>query len=217
LNFLRVLLSLTPLLVPLWIIAYPRPYGLAIGIGVAVPLVSFLRSRFNEYWSGLSRSKPTETDMFWAIASAVLICALGVRAALEVELIDWDILLIAAFSSAYVLALRAGAWRLPWDAQLLVVLAFSLYPASVMVLVNSHLDSSEPMYVPGQVTYVKPTIRKTRGYMLHTSWMGPRKVKFGWFEKEDFTVGDPVCTVVHPGRLGFSWYEIHFQACSDVA
>jgi hypothetical protein len=208
------------MMIPLWIMVYPRPYWLVVAFGVAVPVLSFLLSRINDVRRRFVAGARSQFSDVLVAYSGVLILALIIRAVSEFAMLDVMHYAVTALLAGAALTLLAQACKAGRELAVVQLVSFTLYSACVLALANTHLDISEPVYTQGKVTRVTVTAMKKQ---RQTFFVAPyltsdyEEFKFSPWDREPLAVGDPVCSVWHAGRFGFPWYERRMEACPVLA
>jgi hypothetical protein len=196
-----------------WLMIYPRPYDLAVAINALVPLVALaVASR----WPGLvalvhdTDTEPTiNLSAFWFLPSGVL----GLRAMLDLHMIDWVEPLCAGFGLAAIpllLALRAErAARRPGMAVFSAVILFA-WGYGVVSLANVRLDQAPPAIHRAVVVErggsadddPSLTVRAidARANLPVIDGLAVSEARFN-----RSPVGSETCVAIFPGRLGWRY------------
>lgn len=196
-------------LVPIW---------LALGIGTVVPPVTYLCYVFNKegYRAG-DYGGGNITSMF-AANSFLLAFGVAVRMWREYALIDHRPFAFTCLGIAAALTLLVQFTRQAGGAPPFRFLLFAVYFGGVLGLANTHFDNAAPRYVQGRVTEID--IRKDRGrgkpryYTVKPFLLAPSgDIEVPPYTDSPVQVGDPFCTLWHPGALGFAWYQTRIGLC----
>jgi hypothetical protein len=145
-------------------------------------------------------------------------CVLGLRAVIDVQLLErWQPLLptvaIAIVMAILIRITRADREFSLWLHLLLFVPVMAFYGYGSVVLANKTFDRSLPAVYP---TVVQE--RSVHKVSRHIDWnlrlgpWGPRREAQDvsvprWFYEET-QVNDRVCVALHPGAFGIPWFEV---------
>ena len=145
-------------------------------------------------------------------------CVLGLRAVIDVQLLErWQPLLpgaaIAIVMAILIRVTRADREFPLWLYLLLFAPVMAFYGYGSVVLANKALDRSQPTVYP---TFVQDhSIHKVSRHIdwnLRLGPWGPRREAQDvsvprWFYEET-QVNDRVCVALHPGAFGIPWFEV---------
>ncbi len=205
----------------LWGWFHPRPYTAAIVALSILPLLGIVtllggRGRYS-FDRRMNDPRPS-------LGAMVLLpgLVLGLRAILDVNLIDWKALLAGAALGAVALTIviALGERVEPRKRWALILLAPLLmgYSWGALSLGNALLDRAPPEVF--RVAVRNKTVASSRN---HTSWnleldpWGPvverKNVDVGRRIYGTVSVGDRVCVALYPGVLGARWYIV--RPCRD--
>jgi hypothetical protein len=207
----------------LWMLFYPRPYELAAALNIAAPLLALTVAN---RWPGLvalvndKETEPTiNLSTFWFLPSV----ALGTRAMLDVDMIDWAPLLCAGFGLAavpFLFALRAErAARRPWMAVFSGVILLA-WGYGTLSLANYILDWAPPaihravVVDQGGSADDDPTLT-LRVVDTGTDLPVIEDLDVSEARFKASPVGAVACVAIYPGRLGWRYVEI--ADCPAVA
>lgn len=196
----------------LWIAFFPRPYALAVGVGVLVPPIAFVLWRPDNQRLAETHQLPLTWQQMFCASSAFLVMGLAYRWWEEYSLLAPLPWAIASQLGATVLLLAAHLYRpsglLTWRA-----LCFVMYVGSSLGLANKHLDATPPRYVQG--TVVEESVYAGLGhYALVAPYLDwPQQLIAAPQFDSPFKEGGPVCSAHHVGRLGFPWASHAFANC----
>lgn len=208
----------------LWIVFYPRPYWLALGIGFILPPVAFLLYRLPGMDAEVyieDSSRPSWQSLLSA-NSSFLVLALGVRWWREYTLIAPLPWAVATQLSAAALVM-ASLWYRRRNAMLVWrALIFSVYIGSLLGLANKHLDDSSPELVQGTVVapseWADEFFYSYRYFVIapYLHW-DSKAILLPYRGEPPFAEGQQVCTARHRGWLGMPWSSYHAGACASRA
>jgi hypothetical protein len=145
-------------------------------------------------------------------------CVLGLRAVIDVQLLErWQPLLPAAaiaFVMAMLIRLTREDREFPlWLYLLLFVPVMSFYSYGSVVLANKQLDRSSPkLYLTFVYDRSMHKVSRQMVWDLRLGPWGPRKeaesvsVPRGLYEATQ--IDDGVCVLLHPGAFGIRWFEV---------
>jgi hypothetical protein len=197
-----------------WGWLYPRPYPAAVATLAVLPLVALVvlllgRGRYG-FDSGRTDPRPS-------VAAAVFGpgMVLGLRAILDVQVLDWKPLLAgAAVGGVVLVAAIAAAERKARRLWLLALLAplLSFYPWGGLSLANALLDHGEPEVFRVVVRAKHVSSGKHTSYELTLDPWGPvaeaGSVDVGRAVYDAVPIGGEVCLALRPGALGVRWYFV---------
>jgi hypothetical protein len=197
-------LSLVGVAIGVWLLAYPRPYELAIAVGVATPLAALAVA---SVWPGLvtltsdhERDPMIKLSTFWYLPSLVL----AARAVLDIQIVDWPPPLCAGLALAtgpFILALRVEkSARRPWMALLSAVVMLA-WGWGTVSLANVLLDRAPPARHTAVVVERTGTADKDPGLSLRVA---------------DPALGLPLLTELHVSKAGFNAAKIGGRACVGI-
>jgi hypothetical protein len=188
-----------------WALYDPRPYLLVMAVLALLPWLALVATAH--------RPKP---DLY--VPLMLPGCVLGLRAVIDVQLLErWQPLLPAA-AIAIVMATLIRVTRQDrefplWLYLLLFVPVMGFYGYGSVVLANKLLDRSAPKLY---LTFVyERSVHKVSRQMvwdLRLGPWGPRheaqnvSVPRGLYEATQ--IADGVCVLLHPGAFGIRWFEV---------
>ena len=196
-----------------WTFFWPRPYELAVLAAALCPLIGVVmvvasRGALTLFDGG---PRASVSGLLWTGM------ALGLRAMLDIEVIDWQMSLGLSVGFGLAVALAAARWIDPIAlARPLVVAAFAipaaLYGWGVLGEANTLLDRSEAQVFRLEVLGKRISSGKHTEYELDLPAWGPLRepgeVDVGRALYDQVKVGDTVCGYLHPGILRMRWYAI---------
>ena len=198
----------------LWAIFYPHPYRLAIVTLTVLPWVAVALAAFRGSVYRLD-VKRNEVGVNVGIAMIMPGLALMLRAALDVQVLDW--LRAAILTGGGAIACSVFIYFLVHEererlgSQLTSLLMMCAYSFGVVMLANNQLDHSEPVTYPVEVLAKRISTDKSATRYLELEPWGPRKepeeVEVGDDMYEAAAVGGQVCVYMFSGALGMRWYE----------
>ena len=188
-----------------WALYDPRPYWLVGGLLALLP------------WFALAATaRGRRPDLY--VPLMLPGCVLGLRAVIDVQLLErWQALLPAA-AIAIVMAVLIRLTRedreFPlWLYLLLFVPVMAFYGYGSVVLANKLLDRSSPkLYLTFVYDRSMHKVSRQMVWDLRLGPWGPRKeaqnvsVPRGLYEAT--RIDDGVCVRLHPGAFGMRWFEV---------
>ena len=199
-----------------WI--YPRPYDAAVVVLGVFPLVglALLFAGRGRYGYDTRRNDPRPT-----LVPAVMVpgLILGLRALVDVNLVDWKPLVLGAavaglaFTAALTVSVARGERsRKLWVVALILFPLHASYPWGALTLANAMLDHGAPEVFPVTVRGKHVSSGKHTSWDLDLDPWGPvaerKSVDVGRRLYGLVSVGDRVCVVLRPGALGARWYGV---------
>lgn len=202
-----------------WGLFYPHPYGLAMAVLAAIPLAALALCAYAaQLYQIAGHRTDARAALTWAFMGPGIV--LGLRALLDVQLLDWRPALAAAAACAVVLALVAAATDRTlrakrWDFAAVVLFA-GFYAYGAIVQANALLDRSVPETYRAAVIAKREAKGRTTEYFLRLSPWGPRtseeEVKVPRALFRAIATGAEVCIAYRRGALGYPWFTVHFCA-----
>jgi hypothetical protein len=197
-----------------WLIVYPRPYGIAVGVAGLLPWVAIAVAAIGGRPYSLGGARNSAEASLWEplVAPGV---ALAGRALLDIQVLDWvgviGLTLIVTLVCIGLLVWSRDSLRIPLP-NLTVWILVSSYAFGASMLANQQLDQSEPTVYPTEVLNTRLVERNSTTYRLLLAPWGPRKdpaevpVKRQLFE--DAPSVEKVCVHLWRGALGVPWFEV---------
>ena len=211
LHRLTARLSWGGLALAIWLFVYPRPYELAILVGVVTPLIALAVASL---WPGLvvlvsgeDNDPHVSLAAFWFAPSL----ALGLRAMLDIHAIDWiapigfgAVLAAAPFALALRVEKAAGH---PWRALYSAITALA-WGWGTVSLANALLDRALATIHPATIVELTGAIDKDPGFSLRVTDAAPllpllQDLDVSTSRYASAKVGDRTCVAIHPGWLGW--------------
>jgi hypothetical protein len=211
LHRLTARLSWGGLALAIWLFIYPRPYELAILVGVVTPLIALAVASL---WPGLvvlvsgeDNDPHVSLAAFWLAPSL----ALGLRAMLDIHAIDWlapiglgAVLAAAPFALALRIEKAAGH---PWRALYSAIAALA-WGWGTVSLANALFDRAPATIHPATIVELTGAIDKDPGFSLRVTDAAPRlplleDLDVSTSRYASAKVGDRACVAIHPGWLGW--------------
>ena len=188
-----------------WALYDPRPYWLVVALLVLLPWLALVVTA--------RRSKP---DLY--VPLMLPGCVLGLRAVIDVQLLErWQALLPAAVIAivmAVLIRLTREDREFPlWLSLLLFVPVTAFYGYGSVVLANKLLDRSSPkLYLTFVYDRSMHKVSRQMVWDLRLGPWGPRKeaesVSVPRQLYEATEIDDGVCVLLHPGAFGIRWFEV---------
>ena len=188
-----------------WALYDPRPYWPVVALLALLPWLALVATA--------RRPKP---DLY--IPLMLPGCVLGLRAVIDVQLLErWQPLLpaaVIAFVMAVLIRLTREDREFPlWLSLLLFVPVTAFYGYGSVVLANKLLDRSSPkLYLTFVYDRSMHKVSRQMVWDLRLGPWGPRKeaesvsVPRGLYEATQ--IDDGVCVLLHPGAFGIRWFEV---------
>ncbi|HEX4573349.1 MAG TPA: hypothetical protein VH184_23140 [Dongiaceae bacterium] len=188
-----------------WALYDPRPYRLVVGLLALLPWLALVAT-----------ARGRKPDLY--VPLMLPGCVLGLRAVIDVQLLErWQPLLPAAaiaFVMAMLIRLTREDREFPlWLYLLLFVPVMSFYSYGSVVLANKQLDRSSPkLYLTFVYDRSMHKVSRQMVWDLRLGPWGPRKeaesvsVPRGLYEATQ--IDDGVCVLLHPGAFGIRWFEV---------
>ncbi|WP_157971451.1 hypothetical protein [Dyella sp. C9] len=211
-------IAFAPLLVLMWVMIIPQPYGLAIACAALLPWVAAVLVWLKP---GLFKLDGKQGDVRPNVAGLLVTppLALALRALLDVDMVDvgtlflWGALASLPLWLAVVWAPRTEAvrgrrWVLP-----MLMLPFMLaYGAGLLAITDMMLDAARPQVIPATVTGKDVSRGKSTTYYVHLArWsaaIDKNRIAVPRAYYEAVEPGDTVCVRLHPGRFGLRWVQL---------
>ena len=188
-----------------WALYDPRPYWPVVALLALLPWLALVAT-----------ARRPKADLY--IPLMLPGCVLGLRAVIDVQLLErWQALLPAA-AIAIVMAVLIRLTRedreFPlWLSLLLFVPVTAFYGYGSVVLANKLLDRSSPkLYLTFVYDRSMHKVSRQMVWDLRLGPWGPRKeaqnvsVPRGLYEAT--RIDDGVCVLLHPGAFGIRWFEV---------
>lgn len=198
-------LTITAVATAAWALYDPRPYWLVVGLLALLPWLALMAT---------ARGRKPDLHVPLMLPG----CVLGLRAVIDVQLLErWQPLLPAAaiaFVMAVLIRLTREDREFPlWLYLLLFVPVMSFYGYGSVVLANKLLDRSSPkLYLTFVYDRSMHKVSRQMVWDLRLGPWGPRKeaesvsVPRGLYEATQ--IDDGVCVLLHPGAFGIRWFEV---------
>ena len=191
---------------------YPRPYEVTMAILGVLPLAAMALLATGGGLYQL-RGRPNDARADLSIAIFLPSLAMGLRGALDLNLLEWMPLIAAMVAGTVVLtilvvAVSRGMSERPWAILPLML----LYLFGAMTQANTLLDHSKSQVFPVRVLNKRiSTTNSTFHYFQVESW-GPRRsvneVNVSSSVYDAVFVGQNACVHVWPGALRAPWYVV---------
>jgi hypothetical protein len=211
-------INVVPLLLMMWLLLMPQPYGVAVACAALVPWLGI-----GLVWlkPGLFKLDGKQGDVRPNVGGLLILppLLLGLRAMLDVTMVDlgplflWGAVACLPLWLAVLLAPRAGApagrrWVLP-----VILLPFMLaYGAGLLAIVDTLWDTARPQVFPTTVTGKDVSRGKSTTYYVHLARWNPgideQRIAVPRAYYEAVEQGDTVCVRLHPGRFGLRWIQL---------
>nr|WP_199044771.1 hypothetical protein [Dyella sp. ASV24] len=204
----------------LWVVLYPRPYGVALTCAAVLPWLAIALAWLNPWQILLEEKKRFDTGLTLSWLLVAPATALSLRAALDVTTIDvrqlvlWSFVL---FLPLWVGIATAPTVRLPfrskqWGSLLLLLPFTAAYGGSLLALTNAMWDNSKPKIYKTIVVGKHMSQGKGTSYYLNlATWnkeIDKNRLQISHAYYETLTIGDTVCVSLYAGRFGVRWMQV---------
>jgi hypothetical protein len=198
-----------------WAYIYPHPYELVIFVLALLPWVAvWIMARSPGLYTLNAPRGSGRPDLTVLVISPGFLLTL--RAIMDVQILDWQRLLLWAMVAAA--ALMGGVlWAVPAAREKPSTAALTLalilaYGYGVCALGDAVLDRSDGASYTTTVDGKHVTSGRNKRPMLRLAPWGPRaaedNVAVPWDLYYRTNVGDKICVQLHPGALGVPWYRV---------
>jgi hypothetical protein len=204
----------------IWVWIYPHPYELAIATVALVPLIALgLIHQSKGLYSFNQKARSGKPDISAAIFMPSLV--LGMRAFIDIHIVDWHQGLTWAAAGGTALVLMTAAVVEPVRRRPASMLALCLfwipYAYGAMMESDELFDRSAQQQFRVEVLNKHVTHGKTTLWELGLAPWGPRieakdvQVSRNFYESTP--IGMVVCVNLHDGAVGIPWFAI--THCND--
>ena len=188
-----------------WALYDPRPYWPVVALLALLPWLALVAT-----------ARRPKADLY--IPLMLPGCVLGLRAVIDVQLLErWQALLPAAVIAivmAVLIRLTREDREFPlWLSLLLFVPVTAFYGYGSVVLANKLLDRSPPkLYLTFVYDRSMHKVSRQMVWNLRLGPWGPRKeaqnlsVPRGLYDATE--IDDGICVLLHPGAFGMRWFEV---------
>lgn len=197
-----------------WASLWPRPDFLPVYICCAVPLLAVILScAFPTVFRVLPGAAPTRIDLGFPASMA----SLGlVMASFASPTVDWpEALAVSALGGAVAAIVAAmlltGARVERIVSGVLTGVIVGCYIWGGGVFLNIREDNQPPMLAEVRVTDTSGSLRDKPALSMDVAAAEPFKVSHERVPMRTFAAheaGQPLCAIVHPGRLGWRWMRV---------
>lgn len=198
-----------------WAYIYPHPYELVIFVLAILPWVAvWIMARSPGLYTLNAPRGSGRPDLTVLVISPGFLLML--RAIMDVQILDWQRLLLWAAVAAA--ALMGGVlWAVPAAREKPRTAALTLalilaYGYGVCALGDAVLDRSDGSTYTTRVYGKHVTSGRNKRPMMQLGPWGPRaaadQVTVSWDLYRSTNVGDTVCVRLHPGAIGVPWYRV---------
>jgi hypothetical protein len=198
-----------------WAYIYPHPYELVIFVLAVLPWVAvWIMARSPGLYTLNAPRGSGRPDLTILVISPGFLLML--RAIMDVQILDWQRLLLwaavaAAALMGAVLWATPSAREKPGTAALTLALILA-YGYGVCALGDAVLDRSDGSTYTTRVYGKHITSGRNKRPMMQLGPWGPRAAADEVTVSSDVyrstTVGDTVCVHLHPGAIGVPWYRV---------
>ncbi|BAU47474.1 hypothetical protein SVA_0895 [Sulfurifustis variabilis] len=199
-----------------WGFLLPEPYELVIASLAALPLVAVaLAARAGSLYQIAGHKNDARASLALVFIGPGMV--LGLRAILDIELLEWGPALAATVVAAAALTLVLAATDRQmrgrrWE--LLAMLFLSLFYAyGGVVEANALLDRSAPQVYEAKVVDKHKSSGKTTQYYLRLTPWGPRATEEDVSVTRDLyessSAGRTMCVVYRAGALEIPWFTVY--------
>jgi hypothetical protein len=204
-----------------WAFLYPHPYELLLFVLAALPWVAvWIMARAPGLYTLNAPRGSGRPDLTLLLISPGFLLML--RALQDVQILDWQGVLVGAVLVALVL-MGSVLWALPSARDKLGIAALTLalvmaYGYGVVALGNAVLDRSNGASYATTVYGKHVTSGRNRTPKLRLGPWGPRTteddVTVPWDLYRSASIGQTVCVLLRPGAFGIRWYRL--AACQPI-
>jgi hypothetical protein len=209
------ILDIATLAVVLWAFIGPQPYAWLIGSLVALPIVALLLviGSLGLFRIGISAS---DAHANLGAVCALPACVITARLLLDLNMVDWVPLIIAALACAavFVAALALADRNLrrhPWMLAGIALLT-SAYAFGSLGEANALLDRSHPSVLRSQILDKRISYGRTTTYRFKLAPWGPlgapKEVSVPQEIYARLEPGKEACLLLHDGMLGMPWFVV---------
>jgi hypothetical protein len=203
-------LEWTGIAAALWVILYPAPYWPAVWAAASIPLVALAM-----YWTDPGTYEIAEDPKLSRVELSIPILfsgsAIMLRAVLDIQLTDSNMIIVSALSGGALLAIAGGALHSTFLSVLLTFIFFAVYLAGAIPLANVFFDQAKPRAQIATVDALTVSSGKSTFYYAQLSpgiGEASSEVTVGKSLFQELKRFDRVCVHVYPGALGFEWFEV---------
>lgn len=212
-------MNLVSVVVSLWAMFYPHPYGLSIGVVMAMPVLALVVMRLHAGFIGIDEKK---SSAYPSLAYTFILpaAALVLRALLDYDIFDhspaWRPIGVLAVIFLFLLFFKQGKHffrrRSDYWSAVSVSLFLLGYCYGTVMHVNCYYDDAKPEHYTAEVLTQRKSSGKTTSYYLDLSPWGPQateeeaSVDRSLFNR--VAEGDTVNIYFRPGKLGIAWFEV---------
>jgi hypothetical protein len=201
------------LAIVLWAIFFPRPYGLCIAVLVVAPVAAIAAAWMSGGTISLNDRKGEKRPVLGTLMLLPWL-ALGARAVIDYQVLDWIpplVLAVAIGGLAALAAMKADAeFRKPLWAILLLLMGLD-WGWGLVIEANGLFDRTPPQILSTKVLRKWKSSGRSTTYYLNvapTSVPGLKgDIDVGSRLYRRIDVGESVCLELHAGSLGWRWYR----------
>lgn len=211
-------IAFAPLLLLMWVMVMPRPYGLAVACAALLPWLGVAL-----VWAkpGLFKFDGKQGDVRPNVSVLLMTppMALALRAVLDVTVVDLGPLFLWGFVAslpllvAVLLAPRAETVKgKRWVLPLLLLPFTTAYGVGLLAIVDTTWDVAQPQIFQTTVTGKDVSRGKSTTYYLHLArWsqtIDKDRIAVPRAYYQAVGRGDTVCVRLHPGKFGVRWVQL---------
>lgn len=200
-----------------WVWLHPQPYPLAIAVCAACPILGLAIAAASR--GAVTLTSGPRGDVSGLMWPGLI---LGLRALLDIEVLDWSkalaVAAVVGVIGAFLMRpLDRGAKGQPWLLLMTYGIGAAVWGWGAALQADTLLDRAMPQVSAVRVLSKHVSSGKSTTYDLGLPAWGPREADEDNSVARDFydqvKVGDTVCAYLYPGALTFRWYEIgHCEA-----
>ncbi|WP_407155652.1 hypothetical protein [Bradyrhizobium sp. STM 3557] len=209
---LAAALTLIAILVAVWALFRPQPYGALMTLLIALPLLAMTAviARRDLFRIGLGSGYEANLGS----ACAVPACALFARTLFDLNLLSW--LPLTAFAAAIAIVFLIAALRREtrlrrrWWRLSIAALLTGAYAFGALGQANVLLDRAPQSVLRSRITGKHLGHSRIASYHLTLAPWGPMAAPHDATVPRDVydaaEIGDPACVRLHDGALGMAWF-----------
>jgi hypothetical protein len=205
-------LTLAAIVVAVWALFKPQPYGLLMALLIALPLLTLLAVIVRRSLFRIGLGSGYEANL--GSACAVPACALFARTLFDLNLVSW--LPLTAFAAAIAIvfliaaARREVQLRRRWWRLLAAALLTGAYAFGALGQANVLLDRAPQAVLRSRIMAKHLGHTRITTYHLTLAPWGPMTAPNDAAVPRDVydsaEIGDPACIRLHDGALGMAWF-----------
>ena len=202
----------------LWLLFYPKPYEIMMFVGIALPVVALLVTK---YFNGLMRLDSDTKSAYPSVAILIYIpCFCLMISGLSYDIYEYNHIFVPVAAITVVLFLfclvAAKQAMVAMKNNVFVMgfmaVCFCAYAYGVTTFINCHYDKSAATIYNVSVTDKRiSTGKHTTYYLTLSSWgrfASPEETSVGHHFYESVSIGDTLQVNLMKGNLDIPWYSL---------